>query len=61
MTLSPTQKSKVNVKDGQIRNVVVSALLIILVVGLIGFLFVEIGLYINSILTMQYIYKILGV
>jgi len=61
MTLSPTQKSKVNVKDGQIRNVVVSALLIILVMGLIGFLFVEIGLYINSILTMQYIYKILGV
>ena len=34
----PTKKYKVNVKVGQIRNVVVSALIIILVIGLIAFL-----------------------
>jgi hypothetical protein len=35
---SPTKKYEVNVKVGQIRNVVVSALIIILVIGLVTFL-----------------------
>ena len=38
MTVSPTKKYEVNVKVGQIRNVVVSALIIILVIGLVYFL-----------------------
>jgi len=55
--LSPTKKYKVNVKVSQIRNVVVSALIIILVIGLVALLIYSV----NYLLFQLIVLYLLGV